>query len=44
MRINYVNFAEMFEGIQGGNNARKLGEQPDELLAVNQIDTYTIVI
>ena len=44
MRVNYVNFAEIFEGIQGGNNARNLREEPDKLLAVNQIDTYTIVI
>ena len=34
MRVNYINFAEIFEGIQVGNNARKLGEQPDKLLAV----------
>ena len=33
--------AEICEGIQASNNARKLGQQPDEPLAVDQIHTDT---
>ena len=34
-----LRYVEICEGIQARNNARKLGQQPDEPLAVNQ--TYT---
>ena len=36
----YCNVREIREAIQANNNARKLGKQPDDCLAVNQNSTH----
>ena len=41
MRVNYVKIAEIFDDIQASNNTRKPDQQPDDCLALNQIDAQS---